>query len=158
MMHSFWIPHKKQSQCHYNKCLNLLGYDALQYQHKKITHRTGWNSLHSENSIFVLKLMGKIPMLHSVTNHVYWLKWLMSFLILNHWNNNVSLLKGCFSHNDLNNIWSPLESTNHQLTVKYMNIDVCKIIRSYTSMQEMWWPTTVQGNSWSSNGIYSWVI
>ena len=75
--------------------------------------------------------MGKLPMQHSVPNHVHWMNWLISFLILKHLSINVSLLKGCFSLDDKNNIWSSLELTKHSVTVPCMNIDVYKILISY---------------------------
>ena len=37
------------------------------------------NYLHLERSIFVFKLIGKVPTQHSVPNQEHWLKWLSNF-------------------------------------------------------------------------------
>ena len=78
-------------------------YDLNQWNSNKIkkTHRpdhklpTPWKMY-----FFVFKLTGKVRMNKSVTNHVYWLKWLNQWLRLNHLIICVSLLKSCFSQNN----------------------------------------------------------
>ena len=62
------------------------------------------NSLRLERSIYVLKLTVKIPMQNSVPNQGHWLKLLTQFLILHHFNSNMSFLKGYFIQNYWNNI------------------------------------------------------
>ena len=88
------------------------------------------NSFHMEIGIFVFKLTGKLPMNHSVPNKGNWLKLLTRFLRLNHFNKNLSFLKGycimdncdkyllvvlqlignscyCYNNNCITKLWAP---------------------------------------------------
>ena len=67
------------------------------------------NFLLKENSIFIFKQTGKLPMQHSVPNQEHRLKWLVQILRLSYLNNFLLFLKYYCSQNNWNNIRSLTE-------------------------------------------------